>query len=337
MKAYELSNFGLENLTLVEREKPRAAAGEVVVKLKAASLNFRDLMFVKGLYNPHARLPSIPFSDAAGEVVEVGGEVTRWKVGDRVCPIFTQGWIEGQPNAQKYKTTLGGGGDYPGVLREYGNFHEEALVRIPEHLSYEEAATLPCAGVTAWHALVCSGKLRAGESVLLLGTGGVSVFALQFAKIHGARVILTSSSDDKLERARKLGADETINYKKAPDWEKEVVRLTGGVGADHVVEVGGAGTLAKSVSAARIHGHVAVIGVLSSGPGLNPVPLLMKSLRMQGIFVGSREMFEAMNQAISANHLKPVIDKTFPFAQVREALQHMESGAHFGKIVVRYE
>jgi NADPH:quinone reductase-like Zn-dependent oxidoreductase len=261
--------------------------------------------------------------------------VTRWKVGDRVCPIFTQGWLEGRRSSQKDRTALGAG-DLDGVLREYGAFHENGLVRIPDHLSFEEAATLPCAAVTAWNALIDTGKLKAGETVLTLGTGGVSIFAVQFAKMHGARVIATSSSDEKLARVRKLGADETINYKKTPDWDKEVSRLTGGAGVDHVVEVGGAGTLAKSVNSARTEGIVYVIGVLASGGGLDHVRVLMKGIRLQGIMVGSRQMFEEMNRAIVANGLKPVIDRTFPFEEAREALKYMESGSHFGKIVLKF-
>jgi NADPH:quinone reductase-like Zn-dependent oxidoreductase len=335
MKQFELRQFGLESLVLVEREAPRAGARQVLVKFHAASLNYRDLMFVNGLYNPKAKLPAIPFSDAAGEVVAVGDGVTRWKVGDRVCPIFVQAWLEGEPSAENHRTSLGGG-ELDGVLRERGVFDENALIRIPDHLSFEQAATLPCAAVTAWNALVHSGNLKAGETVLTLGTGGVSIFALQFAKMHGARVIVTSSSDEKLKQAQALGADETVNYKKTPDWDKEVFRLTNGLGVDHVVELGGAGTVAKSVNSVRTGGHIALIGVLSSGGGFNPVSLLMKGIRMQGIFVGSRQMFEDMNRAIAANSLMPVIDKTFAFEQAREALDYMERSAHVGKIVIRF-
>src|SRR6185295_2863232 len=209
MKVYEVKEFGIENLALVNREEPQPGANEVLVKFHAASLNYRDLMFVNGVYNPKAKLPAVPFSDGAGEVTAVGSNVTRWKIGDRVCPIFTQGWIEGEPSLQKNRATLGAGA-LDGVLREYGAFDESGLVRIPEYLSFEEAATLPCAAVTAWDALVDSGRLKAGQTVLALGTGGVSIFALQLAKMHGARVFITSSSDEKLERAEELGADETI-------------------------------------------------------------------------------------------------------------------------------
>jgi NADPH:quinone reductase-like Zn-dependent oxidoreductase len=335
MRVYEVRQFGVDNLALVERDEPQAEAGQVVIKFHAASLNYRDLMFVKGTYNPKAKLPAVPFSDGAGEVVAVGKGVNRWRVGDRVCPIFTQSWLEGPPSTQKNRTTLGGGG-LDGVLRDYGAFDEEGIVKIPEHLSYEEAATLPCAAVTAWNALVASGNLKAGETVLALGTGGVSVFALQLAKMHGARVIITSSSDEKLERARGLGADETINYKKTPEWDKEVLSLTNKLGVDHVIEVGGAGTLSKSLNSVSVGGQVDLIGVLTTGGDFNPLSVLMKGVRLQGIFVGSRRMFEDMSRAIEANRLKPVIDKTFRFEEVHEALSYMEAGAHFGKIVVKY-
>ncbi|HKS41888.1 MAG TPA: NAD(P)-dependent alcohol dehydrogenase [Blastocatellia bacterium] len=335
MKVYEVKEFGIENLALVNREEPQPGANEVVVKFHAASLNYRDLMFVNGVYNPKAKLPAVPFSDGAGEVTAVGSNVTRWKIGDRVCPIFTQGWIEGEPSLQKNRATLGAGA-LDGVLREYGAFDENGLVQIPEHLSFEEAATLPCAAVTAWDALIDSGRLKAGQTVLALGTGGVSIFALQLAKMHGARVIITSSSDEKLERAKELGADETINYKSAPNWDKEVLSRTNKIGVDHVIEVGGAGTLSKSLNSVRVGGHVALIGVLASGNDFNPLSVLMKGVRLHGIFVGSRQMFEDMNSAIEANKLKPVIDKTFAFEEVREALKYMESGSHFGKIVVRF-
>ena len=335
MKTFEYRKFGLENLVLTDRSEPRASAHEVVVKFHAASLNYRDVMFFKGIYRPDVKFPAVPLSDGAGEVIGVGENVTRWKVGDRVCPIFMQGWLEGAVTPQKARTALGGG-DLDGVLREYGAFGEDGLVRIPDHLSYEEAAALPCAAVTAWHALVEFGNLKAGETVLTLGTGGVSTFAVQLAKQHGARVIATSSSDEKIARVRELGADDTINYKKTPDWDKEVFRLTGRVGVDHVVEVGGAGTLPKSLNAVRMGGSISVIGVLAGGSGLDPARVLMKSLRLQGIFVGSRRMFEDMNRAIALNGLKPVIGRTFPFEKAREALEYMESGSHFGKIVLKF-
>jgi len=335
MKIYRYPKLGLENLTLAECDEPKPAPGEVVVKFHAASLNYRDLLFADGLYNLRPHLPAVPVSDGAGEITAIGEGVTKWKVGDRVCPSFFQGWIEGPRTAEKSHSALGAG-ELDGVLREYGAFYEEGLVRIPGDLSYAEAATLPCAAVTAWHALVSVGNLKAGDTVLTLGTGGVSIFAIQLAKLMGARVIATSSSDEKLARVRTLGADETINYRTTPDWDKEALRLTHGVGVDMVVEVGGAGTLAKSVNATRVEGLVALIGVLASGGGFDPMRVLMKSIHLQGIFVGSRRMFEGMNKAITINGLKPVIDKTFAFDQAREALEYMRSGSHFGKIVITF-
>ncbi len=335
MKAYEIEQFGIDDLRPVEKERPRPAADEVLVKLCAVSLNFRDVMVVKGQYNPRMKLPAIPFSDGAGEVVEVGSEVTKWKVGSRVCSTVIPGWIDGGPSAEKAKTAIGAG-SCDGVLREYARFKTHSVVAVPEHLSYEEAATLPCAAVTAWHALVVSGKVKAGDTVLTLGTGGVSVFAIQFAKLFGAKVIATSSSDEKLEKVRQLGADETINYRSREDWDKAVMELTDGRGVDHVIEVGGPGTLSRSVRAVRVGGHIALIGALDMAGEFNPIPVFMKGIRVQGIFVGSREMFEHMNSAIEEHKLRPVIDKVFEFGAVREALKYMESGSHFGKIVVRY-
>lgn len=244
-------------------------------------------------------------------------------------------WLEGELSAQKERTAIGGG-HLDGVGREYGAVDQNGLVKIPEHLSFEEAATLPCAAVTAWHGLIAFGTLKAGDTALTLGTGVVSIFALQFAKMHGARVIATSSSDEKLALVRELGADETINYKKAPDWDKEALRLTDGIGVDHVVEVGGAGTLSRSVNSTRIGGRVALIGVLASGNDFDPISVLLKNIRMQGILVGSRQMFEDMNRAIEANRLKPIVDRTFAFEEARKALESLESGSHFGKIVLRF-
>ena len=335
MKAYEIQQFGIDNLQFVERDMPTSKTGEVLVKLHAASLNYRDFMVMSWTYNPRMKMPAIPLSDAAGEVVNVGIDVTKWKVGDRVSPIFVQRWFEGESSPLKSRTALGAGAQWDGVLREFAAFHEDSVVRIPEHLSYEEAATLPCAAVTAWNALVVSGKIKAGDTVLTLGTGGVSIFALQIAKLFGAKVISTSSSDAKIEKLKALGADETINYKTREDWDAAVSELTGKAGVDHVVEVGGAGTLAKSVNSVRIAGHVALIGALSGAGDFNPISVFMKAVRMQGIFVGSKQMFEDLNRAIEVARLKPVIDRVFSFNEVKEAFRYMESGSHFGKIVIK--
>ncbi len=334
MKTYEIKEFGIENLSLSERDEPKPRANEVLVKFHAFSLNYRDLMMVKGWYNPKLKMPIVPFSDGAGEVVEIGESVTNFKVGDRVMPIFMQGWIDGAIDFEKKRTALGG--DIDGVLREFGTFSEDGLVCIPDHFSFEEAATLPCAGVTAYNALFESGRMKSNDSILLQGTGGVSIFALQMASVLGTRIIITSSSDEKLEKAKELGATDLINYRNREDWDKAVLELTEKQGVEHVVEVGGAGTMAKSLNAVKLGGHIAVIGVLSGNGEINPVHILMKMVKMQGIFVGSRQMFEAMNSMFCNHpHLKPVIDKTFEFGEVKEALNYMESGSHFGKIVVK--
>lgn len=332
MKAYEIQQFGIENLTLVEREKPEPQDHEVLVKFHAASLNYRDLMMVSGKYNPKLRMPLVPFSDGAGEVVEIGNAVTKLKIGDRVMPIFNQGWLEGGIETAAPKKALGG--DIDGVLREFGAFDENGLVCIPDHLNYEEAATLPCAAVTAYNALFCSNSLKPEDSVLLQGTGGVSIFALQFAAHFGARTIITSSSDEKLNRAKELGANDLINYKTHTDWDKQALDLTERRGVDHIIEVGGAGTIQKSINSVKPGGDISVIGVLTQGEGVNPASILMKSVKLHGIFVGSRQMFEDMNRLVSQHHLKPVIDRTFEFDEVKDALKYMESGSHFGKIVV---
>lgn len=335
MRAYEIEQFGIDNLTIVERETPRPASGEVLVKMHAASLNYRDVMVVSGTYNPRMKLPAIPFSDGAGEVVEIGEGVMKWSVGDRVCSTVIAGWIDGGPRAETAKTAIGAGGS-DGVLSEYRSFDESSLVSVPEHLSFEEAATLPCAAVTAWNALVVSGNIKPGETVLTLGTGGVSIFAIQLAKAFGATVIATSSSDEKLEKVKALGADHVINYRTREDWDKAVLEITDGRGVDHVVEVGGTGTLTKSVKAVRVGGHIALIGALDMAGEFNPIPVFMKGIRVQGIFVGSRQMFDDMNEKITVAKMHPVIDRTFEFEEAIEALRYMESGAHFGKIVLRF-
>jgi NADPH:quinone reductase-like Zn-dependent oxidoreductase len=335
MKVVEVRDkFGLDSLTVTERPEPRPGFGQVLLKMRAWSLNYRDLLMAKGLYNPKIRLPVVPLSDGVGVVAGVGEGVTRVKTGDRVAGIFMQKWLAGEVNDASARSALGGGGE--GMLAEYVALHEEGVTPVPEHLTDEEAATLPCAGVTAWHALITEGNLKAGDSVLIQGTGGVSIFALQFARMSGARVIATSSSDAKLERVRGLGVSDGINYKTNPDWEEKARDLTGAIGVDHIVEVGGAGTLAKSLRAVRMGGRISLIGILSGGGGqVNPISILMKNVRVQGIYVGSREMFEAMNRAIALHKLRPVVDRIFGFAEIRQALQYMESGAHFGKICLR--
>jgi NADPH:quinone reductase-like Zn-dependent oxidoreductase len=336
MKVYEIrERFGLDALTLAERPQPQPGPHEVLVRIKAASLNYRDLLVVKGLYNPKMPLPRVPVSDAAGEVAAIGPNVSRVKVGQRVAGIFMQKWLAGELDEAKAKSALGGAID--GLLAEYAVLHEDGVVPAPDHLSDEESATLPCAAVTAWHGLITEGRIKPGDTVLCQGTGGVSLFALQFARLAGARVIITSSHDEKLRRALDLGAADGINYKTTPEWGDKVRELTGGRGVDHVVEVGGAGTLGQSLRAVRMGGQISLIGVLSGGGQTNPMPILMKNVRVQGIFVGSREMFEAMNRAIVANRLRPVVDRVFAFAEAAEAFRYMESAAHFGKICIRMD
>lgn len=335
MKVYEVEQFGIDNLRLGDYPEPEPGPGEVLIRFHAASLNYRDLMVVSGTYNPRMKVPAIPFSDGAGEIAAVGAGVKDWKVGDRVMPLFVQKWFDGQSNDRTRRTALGAGAEWNGVLREFGAFSEESVVRIPDHLSYEEASTLPCAALTAWHALVVSGMVRPGETVLTLGTGGVSIFAVQFAKLAGATVYSTTGSNEKIERLKGLGVDGTINYREREDWDVAVLELTGKRGVDHIVEVGGAGTLPRSINAARVSGHIALIGALSQAEGVNPVNIFMKTLRVQGIFTGSRRLFEDMNTAIAANKLRPVIDRVFGFEEVGDALRHLQSGSHFGKIIIR--
>lgn len=336
MKAYELETFGIENLQVVESAMPEPGGDEVLVQMCAASLNYRDLMVVRGEYNPRMRLPAVPLSDGAGEIVAVGDNVTSWKVGDRVMPSVAQKWLDGKPDSSAARSTLGGDARSNGVLREFAAFDACSVVAIPEYLSFAEAATLPCAGLTAWNALVESGNLRAGETVLILGTGGVSIFAVQIAKHFGARVIATSSSDAKIEKVKALGADETINYRSTPDWEQAVLDLTDGVGVDHVIEVGGAGTIEKSLASVRVGGTVSMIGALSGGATVNTVPIFMRAIRLQGIFIGSKAMFERMLQEFDRARIQPAIDRIFSFDEAPNALRYMETGEHFGKIVLEF-
>lgn len=335
MRAVEIhGGFGLENLALVERPDPRPGPGQVLVRLKAASLNFRDLLTVEGKYNPKQKLPLIPCSDGAGEVVEVGEGVTRVRPGDRVCGIFAQKWISGEPTRERLRSTLGGPLD--GTLAELAVFDQEGVVKVPGHLTDEEASTLPCAAVTAWSALVTEGGLTAGGTVLVQGTGGVSLFALQLAKVLGARVIATSSQDEKLARVREMGADEGINYQEVPEWGKRAKELTDGTGVDNVVEVGGAGTLQQSLQAVRFGGTVSLIGNLSgTKTEILLTHIFMQRIRVNGILVGHRESFEAMNRAIALHGLRPAIDRVFSLEEAPAAFGHMAAGGHFGKIVVR--
>jgi len=335
MKAYEVqeATADYEGVVEIERDRPEPGPGEALVRIEACSLNYRDLIIAgEGTY-PGADLPVVPLSDGAGEVVEVGAGVRRLAEGDRVATPFAPDWVDGEGTPEKYGRSLGGNVD--GALAEYVTVPAQSLPVLPDHLSYEEGATLSCAGLTAWRALFEDGDLQAGESVLALGTGGVSTFALQFAEMAGASTVVTSSSDEKLDRAEAMGADETINYEETPEWAEVVAERTGD-GVDHVIEVGGPGTLEQSLDAAGPNGHVHLIGVLAGQEGqVHPGPVLGKGLTVEGVIgVGSRAMFDRMNRAIDATGLEPLVDRVFGFGEVREAYRYLESGAHQGKVVV---
>ena len=336
MRAWRLADsFGIDRLELEERPDRALEPSEVRVRVRAVSLNYRDVLMVEhGIAPRGVQLPLLPCSDAAGEVVEVGSEVSRVQVGDHVATIVFQRWLDGDTlMPADYSSVLAGGLD--GVLADEVLLHEDGVVHVPEYLTNEEASTLPCAAVTAWQALMIRGQVQPGETVLVQGTGGVSIFALQFAQLAGARVIATSKSDEKLERARALGAWETVNYVTTPDWADRVLELTGGLGVDHVVEVGGPGTTDESIRATRPGGTVSLVGVLSGlGTRIDPHPIALKGLRVQGIRVGSRAMFEDMNRAIAAEGLRPVIDRVFPFDEAPDALRYLEGAQHVGKVVI---
>jgi NADPH:quinone reductase-like Zn-dependent oxidoreductase len=335
MKAYKLhAPKNLDNFKLGEYDEPTARDHEVKIQVKAVSLNYRDWALANGWFGyPGEKLPFIPFSDAAGLVTEVGASVTKLKVGDRVAVNFFPDWHDGAFSAAKTARSLGGSTD--GVLAEYVCFPEDAVAKVPESFSFEEAAAFPCAGVTAWHSLVVEGRLQPTDTVLLQGTGGVSVFGLQIAKLLGAQAIITSSSDDKLAQAQALGADQLINYKQTPNWEEKARELTQGEGVTHVLEV--AGQLARSIKALKAGGSVFQIGAVGGpndeAPNLSMLPL--NTQRLQGIYVGSTQMLTDMLVAFDRNHLKPIISKTFSFDEAKEALAYMGSGSHFGKIVVQ--
>jgi NADPH:quinone reductase-like Zn-dependent oxidoreductase len=335
MRLYQFGNLGnLDALKLVEAPDPKPGPGQVVVRIRACSLNHRDLNIVSGGYTSHALKPSaIPLSDGAGEVITVGPGVARWKEGDRVAPIFVQRWLGGELLLEYMPSALGGPSD--GVLAEQIVLSEEGLVRIPSHLSFEQAATLPCAAVTAWNAAMVKGALRPGQALVTLGTGGVSLFAAQFGLLTGARVIATTGTAGKIARVQALGVTDVIDYRAQPDWDARVRELTGGRGADLVVDVGGPGSLARSIGALRYCGHVSVVGNLAGKAAIDPGALFAKRASMCGIQVGSRDMFEAMNRAIEVAKLEPVIDRVFDFTNARAAYEHLASGKHFGKVVIR--
>jgi len=333
MRRYEFASFGLDQLKIVEREDPTPGPGDVVLDVEAFSLNYRDLLVVKGSYNPNIALPATPASDAAGTLAAAGVGVSRLRPGDRVMTHFISDWIEGPFEKRYVGSTLGVPG--PGVAAEKVVLPERAVLKAPRNLDASGASTLPIAALTAWSALVTEGRLEPGQWVLTLGTGGVSVFVIQLAKALGARVIVTSSSDEKLERARALGADVLVNYRKSPRWDKDVLDATKGQGADIVVETGGIATMSASLKAARAGGLVAVLGGVTGLSGeVNIAPLTMKRLRVLGILVDSRANFEKLVAFLDEHPIQPAIDRKFRFEELPDALRHMESGAHFGKIVV---
>ena len=334
VQVVEIVRFGKDGLQRAERALPEPGPGQVRIRMGAVSLNYRDLMMLLGLYNPRQPLPLIPCSDGAGTVVAVGEDVTTWRPGDRVMGAFAQDWLDGEVDGRCGRRTLGGPLD--GMLAEEVILPETGLVRSPDSLSDAEAACLPCAGVTAWHALVAQGGVKSGDTVLVIGTGGVSLLALQIARAHGAQVIVVSRSEEKLARAQALGASAGVCSAGAPDWGKATQSLANG-GVDHVVEVGGAGTLAQSIEAVRPGGRIAIIGVLSGvSSQIDLRRVLMRSIRLQGLFVGSRRMLEDLSRAVDTTGLKPVIDRTWPWHEASAAFDHLASGQQFGKVVLTW-
>lgn len=327
MKQWQILEWG--KLAQSESFSPSLSATQVRIQVRAVSLNYRDHLMLRGQYNPKQPLPLVPCSDGAGEVVEIGSGVKRWQVGDRVCPIFSQSWLAGPPSKERISQTLGGPLD--GTLRPEMVLDEQGLVAVPAHLDWEEAACLPCAAVTAWNAI---SDQPAGSRIVVQGTGGVSLFALQLAKAAGMDVLLTSSSDDKIERARALGADHCVNYRETTEWSR-AVRAWARDGVDCVVEVGGAGTLEQSLRCLKPGGKIAMIGILSgNSKPLNVLPILMQQLRVQGVLVGNRDDFEAMNRVLARARIHPVLDQRLPYEQAPQAWERLASGQHFGKVVI---
>lgn len=336
MKAFTTLGDGIDALKVKELPLPEPKADEVLVKMTGASLNYRDLLVVKGIGGWKPQSPRIPVSDGAGEVVAVGSNVSKWKAGDRVVGLFLPRWLYGELTAEKDSLPLGGAA-VDGVLAEYVLFKEEAVLNIPDNLTDMEAATLPVAALTAWHAVKRRSQVQRGETVVIQGTGGVSLFATQFVHALGGHPIVTSSSDEKLEKVKALGASATINYKKYPDWEEQIMELTRGLGADHIIEVVGGDNLNRSLKAVRVSGTISFIGLIAgmSAP-INTFQFVAKNVHLHGIETGSREMFEEMNRFIETNQLEPVIDRIFTFNEAREALKYLESGSHFGKVLVKF-
>ena len=329
--------WGLDAIQVVEAPDPSPGPGEVLVRMRAVSLNYRDLLMVGGIYGRGSGQAGAitPFSDGCGVVEATGPGVSRVKVGDRVSTLFFQNWISGPPTQEKLSSALGF--PIPGAGRELAVFSQEGVSKVPDFLSDQQVSTLPCAALTAWRALFEDSRLQPGDTVVLQGTGGVSIFGLQFAHAAGYRTIITSSSDEKLERAKALGADHAINYRQTPEWGRAVRDATDGRGGDFILEVGGGGTIEQSMRAVRIGGHIAVVGVVAGpGAGFNPASLIGNSAKLQGVSVGSRDMFEAMCEAIALKGIQPVVDKVFPWTEAKAAFTAMQGGEHFGKIVLEF-
>lgn len=337
MKTYQITEgYSIASLALIEKDYPKLQPHEVLVKIHAASLNYRDLLVIKGVADWKPPVGRIPLSDGAGTVVETGREVTAVTKTDKVAGLFLPKWISGKLTADKKFYSLGGR-IKDGLLQEYAVFHESELIRVPAFLSHEEAATLPCAALTAWHALIEKGGIRAGSTVLIQGTGGVSLFAIQFAQMAGAEVILLSGSEEKLALAKQLGVSHLINYKQIPDWEKDVMQITNGIGVDHVVEVVGGSHINKSMDVIALDGTISVIGLIGGLSGdINTSKIMTKQIKLQGIETGSKEMFDRMNKSIAINKLHPVINKLYSFEETKEALFSLEQGSHFGKICLTF-
>lgn len=334
MKIMEVPQWGIDQLTLTEVETPQPGAGEVLIRLRAASVNYRDYQIVAGEFAPDQALPLIPFSDGAGVVESVGAGVTSLVRGDRVATLFFPDWLSGE--ALGAERAVSSGLEAPGVLREWAVYPEHAVAKVAAHLSDEQASCLPCAGLTAWNCLTTFSAVKTGDTVLVQGTGGVAILALQFAKAMGATVIITSSSDERLARAQSLGADYGINYLTTPQWGEAAKELTGGLGVDAVIEIGGEGTLPQSIASIRRGGHINIIGYLAGyGLGLSVIDLIERNAHLHGISVGNRQQFEAMMVFVAKHHIQPVIAATYPLEQAGQALQDITAGGHFGKLVVK--
>jgi NADPH:quinone reductase-like Zn-dependent oxidoreductase len=330
--------WGLDAIQVVEKPDPTPGPGQVLVRMKAVSLNYRDLLMVNGMYGRGGASSAdviTPFSDGCGVIEAVGAGVTKFKPGDRVATLFFQNWNSGPPTLEKLMSALGF--PIPGAGAELQVFGQDGVSKVPEFLTDQQVATLPCAGLTAWRGLFEDARLEPGDTVVLQGTGGVSIFGLQFAKAAGYRTVITSSSDEKLARARALGADHVVNYRTTPAWSGPVREATGGRGADFIMEVGGGGTIQESMKAIRIGGHIAIIGVVAgAGDPFNPAALIGNSAKLQGLSVGSRDMFEAMCRALDLHKIGPVVDKVFPWTDAKAAFSAMAGGEHFGKIVLQF-